>query len=212
MRVAVIGSGTMGAGIAQVSAMAAHDVHLYDKDPTRGEAAGASRRASLDRLAAKGRLGDDSPDSVLGRVRLEPSIAAACDGTDVVIETVVERIEVKHSVFEEVLSSAPADALLGTNTSQLSITGIGSVLGDHAHRLIGMHFFNPPVLMRLVELVMGLSTSEEAVDRAVAFAQGLGKETVVCRKDSPGFMTSRVSAIVRLECLRMVEEGVGCPG
>lgn len=201
----------MGSGIAQVCAMAGHVVRVADSDSSKCDVTLVSMKSSLEKLAAKDRLGGDTPDGVLSRVSTGTSIAVACEATDVVIETVVERLEVKHDVFREVLASAPSDALLGTNTSQLSITAIGSVLGDHGSRLIGMHFFNPPVLMRLVELVVGLQTSGETEARAEAFAQGLGKETVVCRKDSPGFMTSRVSAIVRLECLKMVEEGVGSP-
>jgi 3-hydroxybutyryl-CoA dehydrogenase len=191
--------------------MAGHVVRVVDSDPSKGAAAYASMLSSLEKFALKDRLGGESPEGVLSRVSTGTSIVDSCVGADTVIETVVERLEVKHEVFKEVLASAPSDALLGTNTSQLSITRIGSVLGEDGARLIGMHFFNPPVLMRLVELVVGLRTSEETVARAEAFAQGLGKETVVCRKDTPGFMTSRVSAIVRLECLKMLEEGVGSP-
>jgi len=211
MRVAVIGAGTMGSGIAQVCAMAGHDVAVFDSDPAKVDGSLETMRSSLDRFAAKGKLGDDTSQVVLDRVHPAPSIAGACDGVVVVIESVVERISVKHEVFTQVAAHAPGDALLGTNTSQLSITMVGSVLGDAASRLVGMHFFNPPVLMRLVELVKGLQTDEATVTRAEEFARSLGKETVVCRKDSPGFMTSRVSAIVRLECLRMLEEGVGTP-
>jgi 3-hydroxybutyryl-CoA dehydrogenase len=211
VKVAVIGAGTMGSGIAQVCAIAGHEVRVVDSDPSKGDPALQAMRASLEKLAAKDKLGGEQPNDVLGRVSTGTSIAAACDGVGTVIETVVERLDVKHEVFREVLASAPNDALLGSNTSQLSITKIGSVLGDQAARLVGMHFFNPPVLMRLVELVVGLQSSEESVERAEEFARGLGKETVVCRKDSPGFMTSRVSAIVRMECLKMLEEGVGTP-
>jgi 3-hydroxybutyryl-CoA dehydrogenase len=201
----------MGSGIAQVCAMAGHEVQVVDSDPAKGDGALASMRASLEKLAAKDKLGGEQPDDVLSRVSTGTSIASACHNVSTVIETVVERLGVKHEVFREVMAAAPSDALLGTNTSQLSITKIGSVLGDRAQRLVGMHFFNPPVLMRLVELVVGLQTSEESVEQAGAFASSLGKETVVCRKDSPGFMTSRVSAIVRMECLKMLEEGVGTP-
>ncbi len=211
MRVAVIGAGTMGSGIAQVCAMAGHEVSLYDSDGAKGDQALASARSSLDKLASKGRLGTDGPEDVLDRLSLSTSIGGACVDAGVVIESVVERLDVKHEVFTAVRAAAPDDAVFGTNTSQLSVTRIGAVLGEDAARLIGMHFFNPPVLMRLVELVVGLPTSEETVARAEVFARGLDKETVVCRKDSPGFMTSRVSAIVRLECLKMVEEGVGTP-
>ena len=144
----------MGSGIAQVCAMAGHVVGVVDSDPSKGDAAIESTRASLEKLAAKDRLGGESPVDVLVRLSTGTSIAQACEGVDVVIETVVERLDVKHDVFREIVASAPSDALLGTNTSQLSITRVASVLGDQGGRLIGMHFFNPPVLMRLVELVV----------------------------------------------------------
>ena len=164
---------------------------------------------SLGRFVKKGTLTQQQSDEVRNRLASSTVIGEAVAGAEVVIESVVELLEVKHEVLLEVLANAPGDALIGTNTSQLSITRIGSVLGAEAERLIGLHFFNPPVLMRLVEIVRGLATSDRTVERALDFAAGLGKETVVCQKDSPGFMTSRISAIVRLECLRMLEEGVG---
>lgn len=211
MNVAVIGAGTMGSGIAQVCATAGHAVRLHDAAPDQIERAAAAVRASLDKLVAKGRLGAAEADGVAERITPAASVGEAVADAAAVIETVVEKLDVKHAVFREVLDAAPVDALLGTNTSQLSITRIGTVLGGEAARLVGIHFFNPPVLMRLVEVVCGLRTAEETVDRALAFGAGLGKETVLCRKDSPGFLTSRVSAIVRLECLRMLEEGVASP-
>jgi 3-hydroxybutyryl-CoA dehydrogenase len=208
MDVAVIGSGTMGSGIAQVCATAGHDVSLYDTSPEQLERGMTAIRSSLDRFVAKGKLGPDEAGKVIDRIGLVPRLTDAVGRADVVIESVVELLEVKQDVFRAVVAAAPADALLGTNTSQLSVTQIGSAIGDEASRLVGLHFFNPPVLMRLVEIVCGLRTAEAAVERSVAFAAGIGKETVICRKDSPGFLTSRISAIVRLECLRMLEEGV----
>ena len=211
MDVAVIGAGTMGSGIAQVCATAGHGVRLHDADPGQVERAAGSIRRSLDRFVAKDRMTGAEADAVVGRISPTGSIAEAVGPAEVVIETVVEKLDVKHEVFRQVLAAAPDDALLGTNTSQLSITRVGTVLGADASRLVGMHFFNPPVMMRLVELVCGLQTAESTVSRAVAFGEGLGKDTVVCRKDSPGFLTSRISAIVRLECLRMLEEGMASP-
>jgi 3-hydroxybutyryl-CoA dehydrogenase len=208
MRVAVIGAGTMGAGIAQISATAGHDVRVVDSDPSRVEQAFAASAASLDKFVAKEKISREDADAALGRMTTAATIAEAAAGADVVIEAVLEQLPVKHAVFLEVLESAPGHAILGTNTSQLSITSIGAALGDAAGRLVGTHFFNPPVLMRLVELVRGLQTTDATLEAAEEFARGLGKETVVCRKDSPGFLTSRISAIVRLECLRMLEEEV----
>jgi 3-hydroxybutyryl-CoA dehydrogenase len=145
----------------------------------------------------------------LRRVRLSGSLAEAAAGADLVIEAVAEVLAVKQSVLREAMDVARPDALFGTNTSQLSITAIASGSPDAADRVVGLHFFNPAVLMRLVEIVRGLQTSDATVAAARQFAQTLGKDTVVCQKDSPGFLTSRISAIVRLECLRMLEEGVG---
>jgi 3-hydroxybutyryl-CoA dehydrogenase len=114
----------------------------------------------------------------------------------------------KHEVLGQAVELAPREALLGSNTSQLSITTIAAALGEHAPRLVGIHFFNPPVMMRLVELIKGELTPDAELERAREFAEGLGREVVVCRRDSPGFITSRAYAILRLECMRMLEEGV----
>jgi 3-hydroxybutyryl-CoA dehydrogenase len=153
-------------------------------------------------------LSSDDAEAVSGRLALTTSLVDAVSGADVVVESVVEILEVKQALFGDLVALAPTNALLGTNTSQLSITSIGAGIGEDAQRLVGLHFFNPPVLMRLVEIVAGLRSTEETLERAVDFSVGLGKETVICRKDSPGFLTSRISALVRLECLRMLEEGV----
>ena len=209
MKVAVIGAGTMGSGIAQVCATAGHEVVLCDVSSEQLERAAASVKESLGRFVKKGTLTERESEAVTERLASSTVIGDAVSGADVVIESVVELLDVKHEVLLAVVAAAPDDALIGTNTSQLSITRVGSVLGAGAERLVGLHFFNPPVLMRLVEIVRGLATTDRSIERALDFARGLGKETVVCRKDSPGFMTSRISAIVRLECLRMLEEGVG---
>lgn len=208
MRVAVIGAGTMGAGIAQISASGGHEVKVFDTDPARLDQAFAATRASLDKFVAKEKLSPQDAGAALARMDAATSIREAAVDADIVIEAVLEQLEVKHAVFREAHESAPDHAVFGTNTSQLSVTAIGAGLGDDAGRVIGTHFFNPPVLMRLVELVRGLRTTDETLESAECFALSLGKETVVCRKDSPGFLTSRISAIVRLECLRMLEEGV----
>jgi 3-hydroxybutyryl-CoA dehydrogenase len=208
-QVAVIGAGTMGAGIAQVCAMAGHGVSVCDPAPQQLQRAREEIAASLAKLASKGQLLGTTPDDVLGGVRWVPSVGACAEGADVVIESVVEILEVKGSVLCEALAVARSDALLATNTSQLSITAIAAATGAAADRVVGLHFFNPAVLMRLVEIVRGLRTDDATIERARRFAASLNKEVVVCHKDSPGFLTSRVSAIVRLECLRMLEEGVG---
>jgi 3-hydroxybutyryl-CoA dehydrogenase len=205
--VAVIGAGIMGSGIAQLAATAGYEVAVFDADPGQLTRARGQIEASLNKQVAKGVL--DEPAEVLDRLHPRTSVAEAADGADVVIEAVVERLPVKQAVITEAAAAAAPAALLATNTSQLSITAIGSALADARDRVVGMHFFNPVVLMRLVEIVAGLETSGATLAAAETFAQSLGKETVVCRKDSPGFLTSRIAAIVRLECMRMLEEGVG---
>lgn len=208
-RVAVVGAGIMGSGIAQLAAMAGYDVTICDMAPEQLERALGQISASIDKLAGKGQMDREAGAQALRRVQLSGSLAEAAAGADLVIEAVAEVLAVKQSVLREAMDVARPDALFGTNTSQLSITAIASGSPDAADRVVGLHFFNPAVLMRLVEIVRGLQTSDATVAAARQFAQTLGKDTVVCQKDSPGFLTSRISAIVRLECLRMLEEGVG---
>jgi 3-hydroxybutyryl-CoA dehydrogenase len=198
----------MGAGIAQLTAMAGHETALVDLDEAQLERARAAAEKSLARFVRKETLTEADAKEALGRLVLGTDLAAAAAGVDVVVESVIEVLPVKQEVLRTVAAVAAPHALLGTNTSQLSITQLASAVPEQASRVVGLHFFNPPVLMRLVEVVAGLQTSEDTLVQAVAFGEGLGKETVVCRKDSPGFLTSRISALVRLECLRMLEEGV----
>jgi 3-hydroxybutyryl-CoA dehydrogenase len=208
MRVAVIGAGIMGSGIGQLAAMHGHDVRLRDVGEAPLQKAGAAIDRSLDRFAKKGTLTAEDAAGARDRLALTTDLGEAVADADVVVEAVPEILDLKREVFAEIVAKAPADAVLGTNTSQLSITSIASQLGDAAPRVVGMHFFNPPVLMRLCELIRGLETSDDSIERARAFAEGIGKTVVVCQKDSPGFITSRAYAILRLECLRMLEEGV----
>lgn len=207
-QVAVIGAGTMGSGIAQLAASSGHDVHLYDISDAALDRSAAAVRSSLLKLADKGRLSGATPDDVQARIATTTELPQAVETAGIVIEAAPELLDLKQRLFAQVVEVAPADCLLGTNTSQLSITAVGAHLGEDAARLVGIHFFNPPVLMQLVELVRGLRTSDAALERARSFAQDLGREVVVCQKDSPGFLTSRVSAILRLECIRMLEEGL----
>jgi 3-hydroxybutyryl-CoA dehydrogenase len=208
-RVAVVGAGIMGSGIAQLAAMAGYEVTLCDTAPEQLERARGQIGASIDKLVGKGRLDREAGEQAVRRVQMSGSLAETVAGAALVVEAVVEVLAVKQSVLREAMAVARPDALYGTNTSQLSITAIASASPEAADRVVGLHFFNPVVLMRLVEIVRGLQTSDATADAVRQFAQTLGKESVVCEKDSPGFLTSRISAIVRLECLRMLEEGVG---
>ena len=208
-RVAVIGAGIMGAGIAQLAATAGFEVAIFDADQEQLVRARLQAEASLAKLEAKGIVNNDVSIAALQRLHPSGSVSAAAEGADLVIEAVVERLAVKQAIFAEAAVVAAPHALLATNTSQLSVTAIGSAVPAAGERVVGMHFFNPPVLMRLVEIVAGLESSSATIATAKSFAESLGKETVVCKKDSPGFLTSRIAAIVRLECMRMLEEGVG---
>lgn len=207
-RIGVIGAGIMGSGIAQLAAMHGHDVVVRDVGEQPLSRARAATERSLEKLVAKQRLSDDDAKAARARLEFTQDMSVAVSDAGVVVEAVPEVLELKREVFAEVVAKAPVDTLLASNTSQLSLTAVGAELGADAKRLVGMHFFNPPVLMRLCEIVRGLETADDAVARARAFAEGLGKTVVLCQKDSPGFITSRAYAILRLECLRMLEEGI----
>ena len=208
MRVAVLGAGIMGNGIAQLAAMSGFEAVARDPSAEQLERASATIDRSLARFVKAGKLSEAEAKEARGRLSLTSDAAEALEGAEVVIEAVPEVLALKHEVLGEAVELAPPGALLGTNTSQLSITTIAAALGEHARRLVGVHFFNPPVMMRLVELIKGEATADEELERARRFAEDLGREVVVCQKDSPGFITSRAYAILRLECMRMLEEGV----
>lgn len=208
MRVAVLGAGIMGSGVAQLAATAGDQVRLRDVGDAELGRGRASIERSLGRFVKSERLTREAADAALARIEFTTDLAAAVGEAEVMIEAVPEVLDLKREVIAAVAHHGPADALLGTNTSQLSITAVGAELGDDASRLVGIHFFNPPVMMRLVEVIAGLATAPETLRRAVDFGRHLDREVVVCRKDSPGFITSRAYAILRLECLRMLEEGV----
>lgn len=208
MKVLVLGAGIMGSGVAQLAAMAGDDAVARDVSPAQLERGRAGVEKSIARFVKSGKLEADAAEAVLGRITFTDDLAAGADGADVVVEAIPEILDLKREVLSEALALVPPDALVGTNTSQLSITSIGAGLGDQAPRLVGIHFFNPPVMMRLVEVIAGLETRPSEVERAKEFGRHLGREVVVCQKDSPGFITSRAYAILRLECVRMLEEGV----
>jgi 3-hydroxybutyryl-CoA dehydrogenase len=198
-RVAVIGAGTMGHGIAYVAALAGCEVRLSD---LRVDAV----PQALDKIAALAAAGRTRGKVMTGRVAAAPDIRAAVNDADVVIEAVVEDLAVKQGLFSDVGRAAPQGALLASNTSSLSIAQIASRLSQ-PERLVGMHFFNPVHIMKLVEVVTHGTGNSPAVERAVAFARQLGKEPIVVR-DSPGFASSRLGVVLGLEAMRMLEQRV----
>ena len=205
-RLAVIGAGTMGHGIAAVAAMAGLTVALADEDPVAPAAALIRIAAILDQAIARGKLPADERAAALGRVRAAAGVADAAGDADLVIEAVPERLDLKQALFAELERAAPADAILASNTSSLSISRIADAVRDPA-RVVGLHFFNPVPAMRLVEIVRGEATTDDTLARARAFAERLGKTPIVVR-DSPGFATSRLGVVLGLEAIRMLEEGV----
>ncbi len=207
-RVAVIGAGTMGHGIAYVAALAGCDVRLTDARPDALPQALDKIEALLVSGVKRGKLAADDHAVVRKRVRAEPEIRAAVTDADIVIEAVVEDLAIKQRLFADVERAAPPGALLASNTSSLSIGEIASAMTQPA-RLVGMHFFNPVHVMKLVEVVTHERgrDSRAAAERAVKFARQLGKEPIVVR-DSPGFASSRLGVVLGLEAMRMLEQDV----
>ncbi len=204
--IGVIGAGTMGHGIAQVSAMAGYEVRLYDASPAVVADGLAKIAANLDAGIARGKVTQDERDAALARLRAATSIAELAEGADLVIEAVPERLALKQAVFQEVAAHAPARCILATNTSSLSVGAIGSALDDPG-RVIGAHFFNPVHIMALLEIVVADTTRAEVLDALRAYGARIGKDAIVVR-DAPGFATSRLGVALGMEAIRMVEQGV----
>ncbi len=205
-RVAVIGAGTMGHGIAYVAALAGCDVRLTDARADALPQALDKIEALLVSGVKRGKVSVDDHLAVRKRIRAESQIRAAVSDVDVVIEAVVEDLAIKQRLFADVERAAPSAALLASNTSSLSIGQIAAAMTQPA-RLVGMHFFNPVHVMKLVEVVTHGRDSRAAADRAVEFARRLGKEPIVVR-DSPGFASSRLGVVLGLEAMRMLEQDV----
>jgi len=204
--IAVIGSGIMGHGIALVAATKGIPAQLNDISEEFLANAKAKIDKSLDGGIKRGKITADDKAAILGRITFETDIANAVKEVDLVVEAVPENIELKHSIFKKLDELTHPTAILASNTSQYSITEIASVVTDPS-RVIGMHWFSPPVVMKLIEIVRGLNTSDEVVETIRSFAADVGKEIVVC-KDSTGFISTRVLLALRLECYRLLEEGV----
>ncbi len=205
MKVAVIGAGTMGSGIAQACTLAGHEVVLVD---TAGEAlprARAGIQHSLERLVRRETISQEQAAQTLARITTRADYQQLEDA-EVVIEAVYESIEVKKQVWGELSSATSPGALLATNTSSLSVTQIGSYC-DRPERLCGMHFFNPVPVMALVEVVRGLRSDPETVEEAREFVTGLGKTPIVC-EDKPGFIVNRLLVPYINDAVHALAEGV----
>lgn len=201
----VVGAGIMGSGIAAQAALAGYFVTLEDVSGELAERGRANALRALDHQVRKGLLDSVSREEAAGRIDVAIGLRRASIAT-IVVEAAPENLEIKQELFREIEGSAAADAVLATNTSSLPITSIAQVLKDPT-RLVGIHFFNPVLQMALVELIPGIRTRSEIVERAERFAKKLGK-TVVHSKDSPGFVTTRALAVLINEAAWMLQEGV----
>lgn len=206
LKVAVIGAGTMGNGIAQVFATHGHDVVLIDVAQEGLDRGLGTIRKSLDRFVKKEKMTQEETDAIFARVSGSLDLAAGVAGTDLVVEAVFENEEVKKSIFRELDAAAPAGCILATNTSSISITSIASATA-RPESVVGMHFMNPVPLMKLVELIKGEKTSDEVVARTKAIAEAVGK-TVGVSEDYAGFVANRILMPMINEAAFTLYEGI----
>jgi len=205
-RVAVVGAGTMGHGIAQAAALAGFETTLTDADREVLPRAQERIRETLAEGVRRGKLSADQAESAVRRVHTTAHLGAAADGADLVIEAIREDLDAKRALFAELSTIVTRTCVLATNTSSLSVARIAEAARQPV-RVLGMHFFNPVHLMRLVEVVAHDRTGPEAVAFTRDVAAQMGKETILV-KDRPGFASSRLGVVLGLEAMRMLDEGV----
>ncbi|MHC3472438.1 3-hydroxyacyl-CoA dehydrogenase family protein [Streptomyces sp. 7R007] len=205
-KLAVIGAGLMGSGIAQVSAQAGWDVVLRDVTDEALDRAVGGIQASYEKFVAKGRLEAHDADAALGRITTTTDLDAAADA-DVVVEAVFEKLEVKHEIFRTLDKIVRDDTVLASNTSAIPITKIAAAT-EHPERVVGVHFFSPVPMMQLVELVRGYKTSDETLATARRFAESVGKTCIVVNRDVAGFVTTRLISALVVEATKLYESGV----
>ncbi len=206
--VGVVGLGTMGAGIAQVCAQAGFEVVAREITSELAERGRNGIVGQLGKAVEKGRLDAAERDATVARLSVthDLSALALCD---IVIEAVVEEIGLKRELFQALEALVRPTAILATNTSALSVTQIAASIGT-PERVVGLHFFNPPPVVQLVEVVRGELTADEAFDQAFAFAQAIGKQPIACR-DTPGFVVNRILIPVLNDAVNVLEEGTASP-
>jgi 3-hydroxybutyryl-CoA dehydrogenase len=204
-RISVVGAGTMGGQIAYQAALHGFDVHLVSRRQERLEAARDEASKLLRRRVEKGRLDGDECEATLGRVTLSTDLSEM-GGSGVVIESVAEDRETKREVFQRISEFADENAIIGTNSSTLPSSLFESIVANPS-RLLNIHFFNPPLMMALVEVVRGQHTAENAVERAMEFARAIGKTPVLVEKESYGFIANRILFIALQEAMRLAQDG-----
>ena len=208
-RLAVIGAGLMGSGIAQVAAQAGWQVTLRDLNDAAVQRGLQAVRASLEKFASKGTIAAEDVEATLNRITPTTDLDAAAEA-DIVVEAVFEQLDVKQEVFRELDRICRPDAVLATNTSAIPITQIAAAT-QRPESVVGTHFFSPVPLMKLCELVRGYKTSDDTLARARAFAEEVGKTCVVVNRDIAGFVTTRLIAALVVEAAKLVESGVISP-
>ena len=205
-KIGVVGAGTMGNGIAQVAALIGCEVIMRDVEERFVQNGLKNIDRFLSKSVEKGKMTEDQKQGVLGRIKGTTSMADLAE-VDFVIEAVIEDMTLKRSVFKDLDGICRADVVLATNTSSMSITEI-AVATQRPEKVVGMHFFNPVPLMRLVEVIRGFHTNDEAVQVTTDLAKKMGKETVEVKIDSPGFIVNRIMIPHMLEAINIVQEGV----
>jgi 3-hydroxybutyryl-CoA dehydrogenase len=205
-RVFIVGAGLMGSGIAQVCAQAGIQVTLHDVNSASLQKGLKSIAWSVGKLAEKGKVADD-PDTIMGRIQTTESFLEAADA-DLAIEVVFERLDIKQDVFRKLDEHCRPDAILASNTSAIPITEMAVVV-RRPEQVLGLHFFSPVPMMPVVEVVKGISTSENTVEQAVLFVKKLGKEPVRVENDIPGFLLNRINLVSYVEAIRLLESGIG---
>ncbi|HEX5566794.1 MAG TPA: 3-hydroxyacyl-CoA dehydrogenase family protein [Streptomyces sp.] len=205
-KLAVIGAGLMGSGIAQVSAQAGWDVVLRDVTDEALIRGTDGIRASYDKFVSKGKLTAEEAEAALGRITTTTDLDAAADA-DIVVEAVFERIDVKREIFRTLDGLVREEAVLASNTSAIPITKIAAAT-KRPERVVGTHFFSPVPMMRLCELVRGHRTSDETLATAREFAESVGKTCIVVNRDVAGFVTTRLISALVVEAAKLYESGV----
>lgn len=205
-RICVLGAGAMGHGIAQVCAQAQLEVKLVDVEEELVQAGMERIRRFLDASLERRKMTKEEADSVLSRIEGTTDLKEATEGVDLVIEAIIEDMEEKKKVLRDLDSICPAHTILASNTSYQSITEMAAVT-RRADKFLGMHWFNPPQIMRGIEIIRGEHTSQETVDAVIDLCWRLGKEPAIC-KDSPGFIANRLLQVWRNESFRLYDDGV----
>ena len=207
-KIAVLGAGLMGHGIAQVAAQTGkYEVNMRDIEQRFVDGGMNMIRESLQRFVKKGQLTDEDMNGALARIHPTLDLEQAVCDADLVIEAVPEIVDLKKTMFREIDSCAPAHAILASNTSSVSITEIASAT-KRPEKVCGMHFFNPPQLMKLIEVIKGTRTSDETIQTVLEVAHRMEKETVIVKKDCPGFIVNRILIPALNEAVAIYWEGI----